>query len=499
MTTRQLVWGGPVWGHPGCDAVLVEHGLVAGVGQVAEFGDAEARSICTEGGSILPGFVDGHTHLAETGLAESGFAVDLAGLGRAEALARIADAARARAGEEWVLATGWDESRWDPGACLRRADLDRVAPAAAVVAVRIDGHVAALNSAALRKAGIALAAESRLVDVGAGEVREAAVDLVRGLVRPDEATLRDALRAAAAACHRLGITTAHVLSGRVEPRVLLAAAERLRLRLVVHPPVESLDAVASDGLCTGDGDDWARWGGVKLFADGSVGARNAAFSAPYVAGGTGELIHSFEGMCQAIAASDRRGWQTLTHAIGDRAIDQVLRAHREAGSDRGLGHRIEHYEFPADDQIEATRALGLAVCMQPNFIGNWSGSGGLYARALGPERDMRCNPLRVIVDTGIPLGFGSDGMPLGPLYGIASAVAAPHDGQRIALTEAVRAYTAGSASLAVRGSSPGALAIGAPADLVVLDGPLDSDGIASRRVAQTWVGGERIRCGMEDG
>ncbi len=499
MTTRELVWGGPVWGHPGCDAVLVEHGLVARVGQAEEFGDTEVRRICTQGGSILPGFVDGHTHLVETGLAESGFGVDLAGLDRGEALARIADAARARAGQEWVLATGWDESLWDPAACLQRADLDRVAPGAAVVAVRVDGHVAALNSAALRRAGTVLAAASRLVDAHAGEVREAAVDLVRELVRPDEAALWDALRAATAACHRLGITTAHVLSGRVEPRVLFAAAARLRLRLVVHPPVESLDAIAGDGSRTGDGDDWARWGGVKLFADGSVGARNAAFSAPYVAGGTGELNHSFDEMVQAIAAADRRGWQTLTHAIGDRAIDQVLRAHRQAGSDRELLHRVEHYEFPTDDQIESTRALGLAVCMQPNFIGNWSGPCGLYAQALGPERDARCNPLRAIIDAGIPLGFGSDGMPLGPLYGIASAVAAPHDGQRIALTEAVCAYTSGSVSLAGRGPSPGTFVVGAPADLVVLDGPLDSDGIASCRVAQTWVGGERMSYGREDG
>lgn len=497
--TAYLLWGGSVWGHPGCDAILLADGYVARIGSIDQFADTDAVRVDGRGGSILPGFTDAHTHLVESGLAACGFVVDVSGQDREETLADISAAARSRGGGEWLMVTGWDESRWDPPSGLRRADLDRTAPGAAVVAVRVDGHVAVLNSAALGRAAGDLAEESRLVDPETGEVREAAVDRVRQLVCPDETTLRDALRAAAKICHRLGITTAHVLSGQTAPDSLVAAAPRVRLRLVVHPPDDMLEALAERGIRSGDGDDWARWGGVKLFADGSVGARNAAFSLPYVSGGRGELNHPLDHLRRRIAAADRRGWQTLIHAIGNRAIDQVLRAHRRASSDPGLRHRVEHYEFPAEDHIEQTRALGLAVCMQPNFVGNWSGPGRLYETALGPARDADCNPLRAVLDAGVPLGFGSDGMPLGPLYGIASAVSAPHAGQRIAVDEAVRAYTSGSARLAVSAPSPGSLAVGAVADIAVLDGPLVADGLETRQVAQTWVGGERTSHGLEDG
>jgi hypothetical protein len=367
-----------------------------------------------------------------------------------------------------------------------------------VVAVRVDGHLAVLNTTAVHLATRALAARPGLFDEARGEARETMVDELRLLARPDAATMDDALGAAARSCHRLGITTAHVMSGTEDPLALLAQGERLRLRLVIHPPFERLRELVREGIHTGDGDEWARWGGIKLFADGSVGAGNAAVSSPYLGGGRGRLNHPLGWLTRQMVAADRAGWQTLTHAIGDRAIGQVLRAYRRAGGDRGLRHRIEHYEFPLEGHVGETRDLGLAVCMQPNFIGNWSGRGRLYDTALGAERDAGCNPLRAVLEAGIPLGFGSDGMPLGPLYGITSAVRAPHEGQRVSLEEAVRAYTAGSALLSGNLPGSGTLAAGSPADIVVLDGPMSDDDLARRSVAQTWVGGVRTYSGMED-
>jgi len=455
------------------------------VARAEDFADIEAARIDVRGGSILPGFVDAHTHLVESGLAECGFSIDVSGKGHAETQSVIADAARSRGTGEWLMVTGWDESRWDPATGLQRTELDRVAPGTAVIAVRVDGHVAVLSSAAMKRAALALRDDARHVDVATGEVRETAVDRVRALVLPDKATLQSALRAASTACHRLGITTVHVFPDRFEPRIVFDAAARLRLRIVIHPPASALGRLTADGARSGDGDEWARWGGLKLFADGSVGARSAAFSSPYVSGGRGELLYDLEAMSRQIRAADGKGWPTLIHAIGDRAIGQVLEAHRRVGTDPASGHRVEHYEFPTREQLEETRRLGVTACMQPNFIGNWAGTGRLYEQALGPERDRNCNPLRAVLDAGIPLVFGSDGMPLGPLYGVAAAVDAPHAAQRITLDEAVRAYTGGWSPA----SSASALAVGDPADLAVLDGPLDGSGLTDRRVAQTWVGG----------
>jgi predicted amidohydrolase YtcJ len=493
-----LLFGGQVWGHPGCDAMLLAGGRVVEIGRGEDFVGRGTTQRDVGGGAILPGFIDGHTHLVESGLAEIGWRLDVSGCGREETLARIAAAGRLRSQDEWLFVTGWDESQWSPSVRLRRSELDRVVPGTPAVAVRVDGHLAVANSEALNLARCVVDGAPRLVDVELGEVREAAVSALLSLARPDDATIREALRAAAGLCHRLGITTAHIMTGCVDPHLVLDAAPDVRLRVVAHPAIEQLEDLARDGVRSGQGDAWARWGGVKLFADGSVGARNAAVSLPYTSGGRGVLNHPTAWLSEKIAAAERSGWQTITHAIGDRAIGRVLDAHRRAGTDPGLRHRVEHYEFPTVDQIRDTAKLGLAVCMQPNFVGNWSGRGRLYDVALGAERDAACDPFSAILAAGIPLGFGSDGMPLSPLYGIASAVRAPHEGQRIPLEDAIRGYTEGSAFLSGGEPSQGRLAPGGRADLVVLDGPLDAETLARRSVALTWVGGEIVYNGMED-
>jgi len=132
--------------------------------------------------------------------------------------------------------------------------------------------------------------------------------------------------------------------------------------------------------------------------------------------------------------------------------------------------------------------------MQPNFIGNWSGPGGLYEQELGPLRDSRSNPLRSVVDVGMPLAFGSDGMPVSPLYGLACAVCPPHRGQRLSLKEALTAYTAGGAYFAHEETEAGGIQVGKRADLVVLDAPTagaESE-IGRWAIERTFVGGECV-------
>ncbi|MEW5826854.1 MAG: amidohydrolase [Candidatus Bipolaricaulota bacterium] len=497
MGDGMLIRGADVWGAPDVDAVVVSAGRIAAIGRGEDLAGT-GLELDARGSSLLPGFIDAHTHLVDSGLVECGFSVSLSGCERDEALERLAAAGRRRAPGEWVVASGWDESLWTPSRRLTRDDLDRATVDCPVLAIRIDGHLATLNARALREAESALHDVRQWVDASSGHVRETAVDRVRELARPDAMTIDEALRAAARRCHALGITTAHVMSGAVDPRRFLDAAAALRLRLVVHPPADRLATLVGEGEVTGGGDEWARWGGVKLFADGSIGAQNAAVSR-YRDGGRGRLNLRRASLIACLESADRNGWQTLTHAIGDRAIGQVLAAHRAARTDGALRHRIEHFEFPTEEQVSETRTLGLCVCMQPNFVGNWGGLGGLYEAALGRRRAARGNPFRRVLDAGIPLGFGSDGMPLSPLYGVSSAVRAPHDAQRLTLGEAVHAYTVGSADLSGGAPSGGRIAEGDPADLVLLDGPLDATGIGVRRAARTWVGGALVYSQEEAG
>jgi len=490
-----LLHGGTIFGHPGLDALIIEEDRVAAVGRGDELrawvGD-EAERIDLRGRALLPGFVDAHVHLLHTGLVECGWRLDLAGRSRAEVLDALRAAVEARGAGEWVIAYGWDESVWEERRYLDRGELDRMAPDSPVLAIRMDGHLLTANSCAFDR--LSVTAPQRLVDRDAGHLREAAASEAVGQLVPDRSTSADALDAAARLCHRLGVTSVHTMSQlRVAPELIAGRAGR-RLRVTLCPDVASFDAVERVGLRTGFGDPWVRFGGIKIFADGSIGARNAAVSEPYLAGGTGELNHECDELESMIRSAEAAGWQTIIHAIGDRAIEQVLDAHDTVSSDRSFRHRIEHYELPNDGQIERTAALGLSACMQPNFLGNWSGPESLYVERLGEERDRASNPLRRIVDAGVRLVFGSDGMPVSPLYGLHWAVNGPYPDQRLEASEAVERYTVAGAWGGFAEDEIGSIAPGKLADLVVLDADpvAQPDRIVDRTVEMTLVGGEVV-------
>jgi len=159
-----------------------------------------------------------------------------------------------------------------------------------------------------------------------------------------------------------------------------------------------------------------------------------------------------------------------------------------------LRHRIEHYELPDEDVLRQTKQAGLVASCQPNFIGQWSGPGDVYEDRLGSIRMARNNPYRRIARLGIPLCFGSDGMPYGPLYGIHWAVNGYFEDQRLSPEEAFRAYTAGGAYASFEEQQKGTLETGKLADFVVLEGdPFRNPETIDRcRVRETWIGGVRV-------
>jgi predicted amidohydrolase YtcJ len=257
--------------------------------------------------------------------------------------------------------------------------------------------------------------------------------------------------------------------------------------------------LAHAGIRTGLGDEWLRIGPVKVFSDGSLGAYTAALDAPYEGRPEerGMLVHPPSELRSILETAHAAGLQTATHAIGDAAVRLVVETLadvQEADPRDSLRHRIEHFELPDDDVLRQMRDAGLLASCQPNFIGQWSGPGDLYESRLGTVRNRENNPYRRISRLGIPLCFGSDGMPYGPLYGIHWAVNGYFEDQRLSPEEAFRAYTAGSAYAAFEEQTKGTLEPGRLADFVVLDGdPFDdSTEIARCRVRETWIGGRRL-------
>ncbi|MFB6223566.1 MAG: amidohydrolase family protein, partial [Haloarcula sp.] len=195
---------------------------------------------------------------------------------------------------------------------------------------------------------------------------------------------------------------------------------------------------------------------------------------------------------ELVEAVDDADFQFAAHAIGDAAIDALLTAVEsvDAADER---HRIEHAEVLTGDLVERLAASPLVVSAQPNFH-RWAEPGGLYDERLG-ERRERTNRFRDLVDAGAQLVFGSDCMPLDPLYGIQQAVTAPEQGQRLTVTEALRTYTRGGAYAGFDEDRLGTVTSGMAADFVVLsESPWDvpDDDIAGIQVVLTVSDGDVI-------
>jgi predicted amidohydrolase YtcJ len=191
--------------------------------------------------------------------------------------------------------------------------------------------------------------------------------------------------------------------------------------------------------------------------------------------------------------------QCAFHAIGPRAIEQVLAAYERvlaARPRRDHRHRIEHFLVPRPDQIERAAALGLGLGVQPTFHDYWGRPGGMYAARLGPERAGTVSPLATLRRAGLVLGGGSDSdvTPLDPLLGVRAAVTHPVASERLDVAAALDMWVSGSRWLGFESDS-GRLSPGQRADLVLLGrDPLATPAGELDRipVLATWVAGRKI-------
>ncbi|MFN7959105.1 MAG: amidohydrolase family protein [Holophagaceae bacterium] len=188
--------------------------------------------------------------------------------------------------------------------------------------------------------------------------------------------------------------------------------------------------------------------GLKFFTDGALGARSAALGGTFLDGTEGVLLHRDEALLQALGESHAFGKAVVIHAIGDRAIGQVLEVLERLAAD-GMSFplaRLEHAQFIDEAQARRAKALGVVLCMQPNF----SSDSRDYADRLAAPWLARNNPFRMLIDRagfvpGQDLIFGSDGMPHGVEAALQAALFPPHPGQRLSVEELVAGYGPASA------------------------------------------------------
>ncbi|MBI3648221.1 MAG: amidohydrolase family protein [Actinobacteria bacterium] len=447
------------------------------------------RTVALPGATILPGFVDAHVHLTGTGMTLGNEELE-----RVRSAGELVALAERRSAKGAVtLLAGFDETRWDDPALPTIEALDEIGPGPLLIR-RVDGHTALANTAALRAADVlGLAGVERDV---AGEptgrvTQEANARLSRwaALTLSDQEVQQLQLAAAALAAAR-GVTTIHEMSmpyelGLRDLEVFLGHRDQL--------PVDSTPVVATMDIPQVMDLRLAAIGG-DLPVDGSIGARTAALLAPYADGdGEGACYYEDDELAQFFHAGHAAGLQVGVHAIGDRAIEQVLsaweRVYSSLGSRgkrhfRARRHRIEHFEMASADHVERAAMLGLAISVQPAFDARWGQAEGLYEIGVDEHRAAAMNPFRTVLQRGLELGAGSDSpvTPLDPMLGI-DAFEHHHDpAQRLSRQEAIRAWTNGGARLAHLEDKKGALEPGMHADFAAYDtDPMETDSVLGLR------------------
>ncbi|MES2154140.1 MAG: amidohydrolase [bacterium] len=477
-------------------AILWRDGVIALVGSTADVeGEARKAGITPQdagGKLVLPGFVDAHTHFLHIGVKRH--RPDLSACtSKAEALAAVATWLNEHPGGEPVIGERWDESSWVKPERPMRSELDALVAAAAksgagpadrmVVLRRVCGHIAVANTAALAPIRRRWD-DDAIVDPSSGLLLEQASLYLNEVIPTSPEALDAALAEATKECLALGITTVGDYSQAPYREALqrAAVAGRLGLRVASSIYVQQLDDEVARGFRSGaERTPFLRDGGLKVFLDGSLGAHTAALREPY---GDHAKKHpngmrnwSDEQVATLFARADQAAVQIHAHAIGDAAIDQGLagfadlaaRADVEGAgwSANPLRHRFEHFEIAHDDQLRRTAELAIVASSQPNFVGTWSSKGGMYEARLGPRFALN-NRFRTMLEQGIPVAFGSDGMPPGPLQGIAAAGAHPDGAQRMEFLEAVWHYTWWAAWSLHWDDLIGSLERGKRADFVVL-------------------------------
>ncbi len=486
-------------------------------GRVVAFDDeARARQtkqtqvIDAQGRAVIPGLIDHHIHF--TAYAASRARVNLDGAhSLEESVGRVAARVKITQPGEWIIGLGWNHLDWRVPVFPTRAPLDTIAPDNPVVLDRKDGHSIWVNRAALRAKHITrdtLDPVGGVIDRDAsgeptGILRDNAMDLFEGKRGFDAAEITETeLSAAINTAHKLGLTGIHNVEGADSLQVFqnLRAQDKLTLHVTHMIPSHNLEHAMALGLRGGFGDEFLRIGGVKIFADGSLGSQTAWMLEPFEqSDNRGIATTPPEEIEKTARLAASAGMMACTHAIGDRAIREVLNIYeklRREGFTTTL--RIEHAQHLHPADIPRFRELNVIASMQPIHC---TSDYRMVDAFLG-KRARYAYVFKSLLAVGARIVFGSD-CPvetLDPWVGIHAAVTRerangePRGGwypkEKLSVEEAVRAYLPLPRPSPVRSADKGG-----SADWIVLSQDIfeiPPREILNTRVEYVFVGGRVV-------
>ena len=516
--------------RPEAEAVAVYGNRIMAVGTNAEvraLAGARTRVVDAKGALVLPGFNDAHVHFLSGGFQLS--SVDLRDAATPQEFAeRIRRFSERLPKGRWVTGGDWDHERWpnvNGAAPLPTKELiDAFTPDRAVFVNRLDGHMALANSYTLKLAGVTrdtpdppggLIVRDPATGEPTGVLKDAAQSYVWKVAPASSFEEKlDAARAATAHAAAHGVTSVQDMSAGTDVGVYQTLLEHgeLKTRVYAVSPLSDWERLGRVGVRRAFGSDMLRIGGLKAFADGSLGSTTALFFEPYAdapnnSGLPGDEMFPEGAMLGRVEAADAAGLQVMIHAIGDRANDTILSIFEQVEKRNGARDRrfrIEHAQHLRRQDIARFRTGRVIASMQPYHCiddGRWA------EKRIGRERAKGTYAFRSLLDAGAVLAFGSDWSvaPLDPVMGIYAAVTRRTlDGknpggwvpeQKITVEEAVRAFTVGSAYAEFADGVKGTLAPGMLADLVILTEDIfkiDSAAIERVRVRMTVVDGKVV-------
>jgi predicted amidohydrolase YtcJ len=480
--------------EPRAQAIAIARGRIVAIGS-----DTEVLNLAFAGGkkidlgkkTVLPGFIDAHSHPAMAGMMHLRMVdCDLRSISAIQAALRER-AAKTPAGE-WVLGFKYDDTKTSDGRPLTIGDLDAAVADHPVQIEHRGGHTVYCNTLAFQKAGITEKTPDPAGgkidhDPATGKLSGRAAESARALfdkVIPNNVTRadhREGVKLISKMLAKTGITSAHEAQGT--PTDLLAyqdahKAGELLYRAYCFINYRYIDSMIAAGVGTGLGDEWVRVGAMKLVCDGSISERTARLSQPYEGrpNDYGILVMTEEQLYEYGRKAHAAGWQIGTHANGDVGIDTTLRVYERLQQENPRHDprfRLEHCTVINDDLVARIKALGAI----PTPFSTYVYYHGEKMRYYGAERLNHMFALRSFLDAGIRATQASDYPPgeFIPMMALQSEVTRTDikgnvwgPKQKITVEEAIRVGTVHGAYASYEEDIKGSLETGKVADLVVL-------------------------------
>ena len=519
-----------------CEAVAVSYHTILRVGTTSEINllvDAGTTIIDLGGKSVLPGFIDTHTHLVGYGASLN--AVDLSS---AKSIDEIIDCCKAftknkeiQSGD-WIIGRGWNQNQFIGNKVFpTREDLDKITTENPLLLIRTCGHIGIGNSRALKDVGVT---RDTFIEGGAfdkdengepnGVMREASLEWFKKnrSRKPGTSEIRKAIIDGANELVKYGITSIHTedsydlgYSGDFEDIYetyqQLIKKDELPIRIyqkISLPKKQDIEAFLKGSLRTGDGNSYYKIGPMKQWCDGTLGARTAALLVEYADDPEtkGILVYTKEELYENVLMAHKENMQVCLHAIGDAALTMILDVYEEILKEfpRDARHRIVHCQVGNRALYERLAKLDVSINIQPaQTATDWP----MMSSRLGEEREKESHNWRTLTDLGVCITGGSDIPVESPdvFYGIYAAVTRrdmdgnPAGGwlieQRVTVEEAIKMYTINAAYASFEEDIKGTITEGKLADMIVVDhNPFEvaPEHLKDITVEKTIVGGNVI-------